>query len=64
MNKDLYILTIWRGVEPILTGPYKDSQSRETALLSVRKEYGAESSYHPVDLTAGAGFEIGVFNKD
>lgn len=61
MTKDLYILTIWQGVEPILTGPYKDTQSREMALQSVRKEYGPESSCFPVDITAGAQFEIGVF---
>ncbi len=61
MNKDLYILTIWKGVEPILTGPYKDAEAREQALITLKKEHGEESSYYPVDMTAGAAIEIGVF---
>ncbi len=61
MNKDLYILTIWKGVEPILTGPYKDTEAREQALIALKKEHGAETSYFPVDMTAGAAIEIGVF---
>ncbi len=61
MNKDLYILTIWKGVDPILTGPYKDAEAREQALIALRKEYGEESSYFPVDMSAGAQIEIGVF---
>ncbi len=35
MNNDLYILTIWKGVDPILTGSYKDAEAREQALISV-----------------------------
>ena len=61
MAKDLYILTIWKGVEPILTGPFKDGKKRQTALVALKKEYGEESSYFPVDMTAGSQFEIGVF---
>lgn len=61
MNKDLYILTIWRGVEPVLTGPFKDTEKRQQALIALKKEYGEESSHFPVDMTAGAQIEIGVF---
>ena len=61
MEKDLYILTIWRGVEPVLTGPFKDEEKRQVALTALKKEYGIESSYFPVDTSAGASFEIGVF---
>lgn len=62
MNKALYILTIWKGVEPVLTGPYKDAEARQQALIALKKEYGEESSYFPVDMTAGAQMEIGVFS--
>ena len=61
MNKDLYILTIWKGVEPILTGPFLNEEKRRRALIALKKEYGEESSYFPVDLTTGASFEIGTF---
>ena len=61
MNKDLYILTIWQGVEPVLTGPFKDEEKRQVALRSIKKEYGVGSSYFPVDMTVGASFEIGTF---
>ena len=61
MTKDLYILTLWQGVEPILTGPYKDAQTREITLQFLTKEYGPESSYFPVDVTAGSQIEIGIF---
>ena len=61
MNKDLYILTIWQGVEPVLTGPFLNEEKRQGALQSIRKEYGVESTYFPVDMTVGASFEIGVF---
>ena len=62
MNKDLYILTIWKGVEPILTGPFKDTEARQQALISLEKEYGEGSSHYPVDMTSGAQIEIGVFS--
>ncbi len=62
MKNDLYILTIWKGVDPILTGSYKDAEAREQALSALKKEYGEESSYFPVDLSAGAQIEIGVFS--
>ena len=62
MNKDLYILTIWKGVDPVLTGPFKGAEKRQQALIALKNEYGAESSYFPVDMTAGAQIEIGVFS--
>ena len=62
MNNDLYILTIWKGVEPVLTGPYKTTAKRQQALVALKKEHGEESSYFPVDMTAGAQIEIGVFS--
>jgi len=61
MTKDLYILTIWRGVEPVLAGPFLNEEKRQVALTALKKEYGADSSHFPVDVTAGAAFEIGVF---
>ena len=61
MNKDLYILTIWQGVEPVLTGPFKNEEKRQVALTALKKEYGEESSHYPVDMTVGAQIEIGVF---
>ena len=61
MEKDLYILTIWQGVEPILTGPFLDQEKRQTALTALIKEYGAESSHFPVDMTTDAHIEIGTF---
>ena len=61
MNKDLYIMTIWRGVEPVLTGPFLNEEKRQVALTALKKEYGVDSSYHPVDTSTGASFEIGVF---
>ena len=61
MTKDLYILTIWKAVEPILTGPFLNEEKRQTALTALKKEYGKESSYFPVDMTTGAQIEIGVF---
>lgn len=61
MNKDLYILTIWNGVEPVLTGPFKDAEKRQQALTALKKEYGEESSHYPLDVTSGAAFDIGVF---
>lgn len=54
-------MTIWKGVEPVLTGSYKDAEAREQALIALKKEHGEESSYFPVDMTAGAQIEIGVF---
>ena len=61
MNKDLYILTIRQGVEPILTGPFLNEEKRLVALTALKKEYGVEGSYFPVDMTVGSSFEIGVF---
>ena len=61
MTKDLYILTVWQGVEPILTGPFLNEEKRQIALTALKKEYGEESSYFPVDMTAGSQIEIGVF---
>ena len=61
MEKDLYILTIWQGVEPIITGPFLNEEKRGTALTALKKEYGAESSHFPVNMTVGAQIEIGVF---
>ena len=61
MTNDLYILTIWKGVEPILTGPFLNEEKRHTALTALKKEYGEESSHFPVKLTTGAQIEIGVF---
>ena len=61
MSKDLYILTIWQGVEPVLTGPFLNEEKRQVALTALKKEYGVGSSYFPVDMTVGAQFEIGVF---
>ena len=61
MNKDLYILTIWQGVEPVLTGPFEDEEKRRVALTALKKEYGVEGSYFPVDMTVGSQIEIGVF---
>ena len=60
-NKDLYILTIWQGVEPVLTGPFKNEEKRFTALSALKKEYGPESCHCPVDITANSSIEIGVF---
>ena len=61
MEKDLYILTIWQGVEPIITGSFLNEEKRQVALTALKKEYGKESSYFPVDVTVGAEFKIGVF---
>jgi len=60
-EKDFYILTIWNGVEPVITGPFLNPDKRLTALTSLKKEYGEESPHYPVDISKGAGFEIGVF---
>lgn len=62
MIEDLYILTIWKGVEPVLTGPYKDVEKRQQALTALKKEYGAESSHYPVDITSGAQIVIQTFD--
>jgi hypothetical protein len=61
MQKDLYILIIWRGVEPVLTGPYKDSEVRQDALKALKKENGHESDYFSVDAPTGAQVEIRQF---
>ena len=61
MEKDLYILTIWQGVEPIITGPFLNREKRQIALTALKKEYGAESSHFPVDMSVGAQIEVGVF---
>ncbi|MBN2286045.1 MAG: hypothetical protein JXI43_06330 [Tissierellales bacterium] len=61
MQKDLYILTIWRGVEPILSGPHTDSEARQDALSALKKENGDESGYFTIDAPEGAQIEIGQF---
>ena len=60
-EKDLYILTISSGAKPVITGPFLNQGKRRTALASLKKEYGAESSHYPVDTSKGAGFEVGTF---
>ena len=61
IEKDLYILTIYSGVEPILTGPFLNVEKRQIALTALKKEYGEESSYYPLDISAHADFKIGMF---
>ena len=61
MEKDLYIMTICGGVDPTITGPFRNEEKRQVAFRAIRKEYGEESSHYPVDMTVGASFEIGNF---
>ena len=60
-EKDFYILTLLSGAEPVITGPFLNQEKRLTALTSLKKEYGEECPHYPVNISAGAGFEIGVF---
>lgn len=61
MEKDYYLLFIWRGVEPKLLGPFQTIKLRDKKAKELREDHGDLSDYYPVEVSKDAEIEIDCY---
>ena len=64
MEKDYYLLFVWRSVEPKLLGPFETSQIRDDKAKELRDDHGDQSDYYPVEIEKGAEIDIDAYAGD
>ena len=61
---DYYLLLIWRGVEPTLLGPFKDTESRDKKAKRLKTEYGVTATFFPIKLSRGSEIDVDCYSAD
>ena len=58
-----YVLTIWRGVEPAVLGPYETDDERAEAAKSAYAEMDQTDSIFWLNATASGEIEVGAYTE-
>ena len=64
MEKDYYLLFVWRSVEPELLGPFETSQIRDEKAKELGEDHEDQSDFYPVEVSKGAEIQIDAYPGD
>ena len=61
MEKDYYLLFVWRSVEPKMLGPFETSQIRDEKAKELREDHGDLSDYYPLEAEKEAEIQVDAY---